>query len=294
MPYLDSATAIPYARRVLIIGAAINLFLAILKIIVGLSTRSQALVADGVHSFSDLVTDVVAWLGLKFGRAEADLEHPFGHGRMETLASLGVGLTLAATGAVLAYKAGVNLALGRFVIPSAAAAGVAFISVVIKEWLFFYTLRVGRQMASQALVANAWHHRSDSLSSLAVLVGLGLALIRPELAFLDAVAALVVAGLILKVAFDITRQAVSEMVDTALSAGEVARLAEMAQHVPGVLAVSRVKVRRSGPRLLMDCQIEVDGGLTLREAHALEEAVEAVIKAGEPAVAEVTIHVEPK
>ncbi len=285
--------AVHQARRVLLVGILINLVLAGVKIVIGAVAKSQALIADGVHSFSDLITDLVVWLGIKMGRAEADENHPYGHGRIETLASMIVGVALGVTAAGIVWYAVEGLVAGGVAQPGWAAAAAALVSLVAKEWLFVYTIRVGRRVSSPALVANAWHHRTDSLSSLAVLVGVIAGVIDPEWAFLDRVAALAVAALILKAAWDIGRQAILEMIDTAPPEDLVAEVAELTGRVPGVIGVKECRVRRSGSRLLVSCDIEVDPNLTIREAHTVADVVEAMVRAGEPSVARVIVHVEP-
>lgn len=293
MSPLSPADQLSRARRVILVGVAVNLGLTVIKIAIGLLARSQALVADGVHSLTDLVTDLIVWLGIKIGRAEADKNHPYGHGRIETLASMAIGLILAATAFGLAWRAVDGLVAGHIVRPEWPAAAAALASVVLKEWLFGYTVRVGRKIDSPALVANAWHHRSDSLSSMAVLVGVVAGLIRPEWAFLDRVAVLVVAALILKAAWDIGRSAVLEMIDTAPPEDVVAQLTRLAGQVPGVIEVTECRVRRSGSRLLMSCDVAVDANLTIGQAHTVADVIEAQVRAANPSVARVLVHLEP-
>ncbi len=293
MEVQDGTKAYDSARRVLIVSLAGNVILSIIKIAVGIFSRSSALVADGLHSLSDLLTDIIVWVGIRLGRAEADHNHPFGHGRIETLAGLGVGLILALTGVGLVYQSVADLAAGDFRPIGTTALAAAGLSLVVKELLFRYTEKVGRRINSPALLANAWHHRSDALSSLAALIGVGAGLIYPRLIFMDRVAALTVAGLILKVAWDMVRRAALEVVDTAPSKEMVDMITGLILSVPGVEAVPVCRIRTSGPRLLMECVIRVDGKQTLEQAHLLSERVEAAVKSGEPTVAEATVHVEP-
>ena len=293
MTRVDGEKAYRSARRVLIVSLVWNLALSAIKVAVGIMSRSTALVADGFHSLSDLLTDFVVWAGVKMGRAEADANHPFGHGRIETLAGLGVGLVLALTGGGLIYQSIEDLVTGEFVPVGAWALVAAALSLVVKELLYRYTKNIGQRINSPALLANAWHHRSDALSSLAVLIGVGAGIVYPGLIFMDRVAALIVAGLILKVAWDLVRQTVLEMVDTAPPQEVVELIREIIKAVPGVEENPVCRVRASGPSLLLECVIRVDGGLSLREAHLLSERVEEAVKSGHPAVAEIAVHVEP-
>jgi cation diffusion facilitator family transporter len=288
-----SSAALRASRRNILVGAAVNLALAGFKLAVGVSARSQALVADGFHSLSDLLTDAVVWVGIKLGRIEADHNHPFGHGRIETLASLGVGLALALTGVGLAYESIIELRDHTAAPSSPVAVLAAAISILAKEILFRYTRAVGRRIRSTALKANAWHHRSDALSSVAVLVGVGAGLVSPKLAFMDHLAALAVAAMILNVAWKIGRGAVLEVVDTSPPDEVVERVTAVIRNVPGVVGEPSCRLRRSGPHLLMECVILVDGSLTLSQAHAISESVEEAVIREEPSVSQAAVHVEP-
>ncbi len=293
MVYQDGKTAYLSARQVLIVSLLSNLALSVLKIGAGLFSRSSGMVADGFHSLSDLLTDIVVWAGIKMGRAEADSNHPYGHGRIETLAGLGVGLILALSGVGLVYQSIMDLVAGEFLPIGPTALVAAGLSMVVKELLFRYTRSVGQRINSPALMANAWHQRSDALSSLAVLIGVGAGMIHPSLIFMDRVAALIVAGLILKVAWDMVRRAVLEVVDTAPDQEVVDRIMGLITEVPGVLSSPVCKIRVSGPNLLMECVIKADGRQSLEEAHHLTEMVEEAVKSGEPTVSEAVVHVEP-
>ena len=283
----------PAARSVLIWSIVVNLALSVVKAAVGLATGSQALTADGVHSLTDLVSDGVVWLGMRLGRAEPDANHPFGHGRIETLAALAVAGVMFAGAIGLAWSAGAALVRGGVTPPGGWAVVVGAISVLAKEILYQCTVRVGRRLNSQALEANAWHHRSDALSSVAVVLGVGAAWLDPRLAFLDPAAALIVSGLILKVGWDLGQTGVLEIIDTAPDREVVDRLAAYCLKSPGVKGVHNCHVRRSGGNMLMRCHILVDGEISLKKAHAMATAIEMLIKTREPEVTQVDIHVEP-
>lgn len=281
------------ARRVLVGGAVINLLLAGAKVLVGFIAGSQALVADGFHSLSDLLSDLVVWFGIHLGRAEPDRNHPFGHGRIETLASLGIGLLLLLTGLGLGYEAILSLINREYGVPGWGAALVALASLGAKEWAYRFTLAAGQKLNSSSLMANAWHHRSDALSSLAVLVGIGAGLINPAWAFMDQVAALVVAGMIIKVAWEIGQGALLEVVDTAPPSKVVEALIAKIETVEGVTEAKDCRVRRSGPNLLIECTVLVEGSMTVFEAHRVADQVEASVRKCEHPVLSATVHIEP-
>jgi len=293
MTSLAASAAYRASRRNILVGIGVNLVLSGLKLGVGVSARSQALVADGFHSLSDLFTDAVVWIGIKLGRIEADDNHPFGHGRIETLAGLGVGLVLALTGLGLIYQSIIELSDHTFSPARPMAVLAAAVSILAKEALFRYTRAVGRRIRSTALTANAWHHRSDALSSVAVLIGVGAGLVSPKLAFMDHLAALAVAAMIIKVAWDIGRGAVLEVVDTSPPEELVNRVAAIIRQVPGVVGEPACRLRRSGPHLLMECVIFAEGSLTLFQAHQISELVEEAVVKEVPAVSQAAVHVEP-
>lgn len=283
----------PAARSVLIWSVVVNLAMSGVKAGVGLATGSPALTADAVHSLTDLVSDGVVWLGVRLGRAEPDEAHPFGHGRIETLAALIVAVIMVIGAIGLAWSAGAALVHGDVTPAGGWAVIVAAASVLAKEILYQWTVRVARRLNSQALAANAWHHRSDALSSVAVVLGVGAAWLDPRLAFLDPAAALIVSGLILKVGWDLGQTGILEIIDTAADREVTDRLAAYCLQAPGVKGVHDCHIRRSGGNMLMRCHILVDGEVSLKKAHAMATAIEILIKSREPEVIQVDIHVEP-
>ena len=233
-------------RTVTLVGALVNALLVALKFIAGVLGHSQALIADAVHSISDLFTDVVVLVGLRMGRKEPDEQHHFGHARLETLASFIVGLALIATAIYIGIEATLNIYRHTESYPTKLALIGAGVSIIFKEALYHYTVRVGRRLRSNLIVANAWHHRSDSLSSVAVLIGVSGAIIRPSWHVLDAYAALLVSFFIVKVGLDTVRESLREFTDTAPSADILNTISACARGVPGVLDVHDLRVRTSG------------------------------------------------
>jgi cation diffusion facilitator family transporter len=279
--------------RVTWIGVWVNLTLALGKLLAGIYGHSQALVADAAHSVSDLITDGVVLVGLKIGRAAPDERHPFGHGRIETLSSLVVSLALVALGVYLGYEAVEQLARGAEHHPSWLALAAAAVSIAVKEALYRYTVAVGQRIKSPAVVANAWHHRSDALSSVAVLLGVAGVMIEPAWHSLDAWAALVVAILVAKVGGEVFWGALKEMTDTAPGVQVVGSIERCALGVAGVLEVHDLKVRSIGGRYQVQLHVVVNGRLSVLQGHAIAKEVERCVLMEVEDAIEVVVHVDP-
>jgi cation diffusion facilitator family transporter len=275
------------------IGALTNVLLVVLKLSVGIVGRSQALIADGVHSISDLFSDMAVYFGLKWGRKAADEAHPYGHGRIETLSGLVVGLILFLVALGIAYNAVVSIYRHETEAPSVLVIFVAGFSIVIKEVLYWYTLAVGRRIDSPALIANAWHHRSDALSSVAVLIGVGVAYLNPEWHVADSVAALVVSYFIVRVSVSLLSTAANELVDTTPGPDVMDGIRQRASAITGVREVHDIRARKSGPHILVELHIVVDKDITVLEGHGIAKQVEGALLHELPKVSKVTIHIDP-
>jgi cation diffusion facilitator family transporter len=280
------------ARQITVAGFAINFLLAGFKFAVGFFGRSQAVMADGVHSLSDMVTDLFILIGIKFWSAPADECHPYGHQRIETITTVGIASLLAFAAAGLGWRAVHQLA--DPVCPPLSYVFIApLISIIVKEILFRRTREVGRRIHSPAVMANAWHHRSDVISSIPPLVAVVAAAINPKWAFLDAVGALVVALLILRVAWKIAAPALAELTERGASPQELQIIEALACAVSGVCSVHKIRTRRLGAGLFIDLHVVVDGDLTVRASHEIASAMQKALIDNGPAVADVTVHVEP-
>lgn len=279
-------------RRVTWIGAVANLALAAVKVVTGWIAHSQALVADGVHSLSDLVSDGVVLLAARHATRDPDADHPYGHGRIETAATILVGILLLATAALLAHNALEALGAGDFAIPGIVALAVAVGSVAAKEALFRYTQAVGRRVRSRLLEANAWHHRTDALSSVVVVVGLAGTLL--GMVTLDIIGALVVAAMIAKVGIDLIWQSLRELVDTGLDDQALARLREAAATIDGVQHVHTVRSRWMGHHALLDLHVRVTPRASVSEGHRIAEAVRLALLDHGSRLADVMVHVDPE
>jgi cation diffusion facilitator family transporter len=279
--------------RVTLLGVLVNALMIVLKYAAGVLGHSQALIADAVHSISDLFTDAVVLLGIKAGRKAADPQHPFGHARMETLASGVVGLGLLGAAVYIGAEATLNIYNQTAHHPTLLALVAAGLSVLLKEILFRYTLHVGRKIRSPVVMANAWHHRSDALSSVAVLLGVAGARVRPGWHILDAYAALVVSFFILKVGLGILRDAAKELTDTAPSPEVLESIHACVQGVSGVMAHHDLKVRTSGGLYLMELHIVVGSELTVAEGHRIAKEVESNLRGEVRDLSQIIVHVDP-
>ena len=280
-------------RRITWIGAAANAVLIVFKFVAGIMGNSQALVADAVHSVSDFFTDAVVLLGLRFGRKPPDEDHHFGHARIETMASAIVGISLIAVAFYLGYRSAMNIYLNVDTHPTYLALAGAAVSIAVKETLYQYTVIVGKRIRSQAVIANAWHHRSDALSSVAVLIGVGGAVINPAWHLLDAYAALLVSFFIAKVGLDVIWIALREMVDTAPRKEVLEKIAECIKTVSGIQEVHDLKVRSIGGTYHIQVHIVVDKNMSVEQSHRiLNEARECLYREIEN-IGEIIVHVDP-
>jgi len=280
-------------RSVTLVAVLVNAFLILFKFLAGIFGHSHALIADAVHSVSDLFTDFVVLLGLKIGRKAPDEEHHFGHARIETLASSIVGLALIATAVYLGIDAAWNIYYHTEYHPTWLALVGAGTSIALKEALYHYTVHIGRAIKSSVVVANAWHQRSDALSSVAVLLGVAGARIKPSWHILDSYAALCVSFFIIKVGLEILRGALREFTDTAPQSEILSRIRQCTLSVDGVLDIHDLRARTSGGLHQMELHIVVDGGLTVTEGHRIAKAVESCLAEEVVDLDQIIVHVDP-
>ena len=280
-------------RRITWIGMFVNIGLASLKFAVGFLGASQAVIADAVHSLSDMTTDIAVLVGVKFWSAPPDTCHPYGHKRVEALVTIFIGITLAAVACGLAYRAVITLGDRHIHQTTLIALWGPAASIFLKELLYHWTVRVGRRVKSPALVANAWHHRSDALSSVPAIVAVVGASLHPSLEILDHIGALVIAGFILHVSWKILSPALAEVSDHGASEAEQDRIYRIAMTVEGVADVHAVRTRKSGARCLVDLHIRVAPSLSVRAGHDIAETVKKELLKYGPDILDVLVHVEP-
>ena len=284
--------------RVTIMGSVVNLLLLLFKFFAGATARSAAMMADAVHSLSDFVTDVVVLFFVRISAKPEDEGHDFGHGKYETLATAVIGLLLLVVGfgifwngatAVVAYARGAVLPR-----PGMLALWAALLSIVSKEALYWYTVVAGRRLRSPSVVANAWHHRSDALSSVGTAAGIaGAILLGERWRVLDPLAAVVVSFFIMRVAVKLLRPCLDELLERSLPAAVESEMEQIILAEPGVSAPHHLRTRRIGNYYAIDVHIRMDGDLPLREAHRATAAIEARLRARFGSGTLINIHVEP-
>ena len=280
-------------RRVTVAGAAVNVAIAGIKFAGGIAFSSQALLADAAHSLSDLITDVALVLGVKFWVSPADDDHPYGHGQIEALVTAFIGLMVAGVAIEICRKGVCALVSGNASVPDAMAFVVALVSVVAKEGLYRWTHAVAMRFGSQATEANAWHHRSDAISSVPVACAVAIAHFVPELKWLDAAGAVLVGGFILRVAWQISKPALLDLTD-AQSGSKAAEVERVALAVSGVRSVHHVRTRRYGGAFQADLHVQVSRDISISDGHAIGHEVKSAIIAADIGVTDAIIHVEPE
>ena len=282
------------ALRVSRVTIFINLLLSAVKLLAGIVARSGAMISDAAHSASDVLSTVVVILGMRAASKASDREHPYGHERMECVAALVLSGALLITGLGIGW-AGIKKIFMEdpksLPIPGALALVAAVVSIVVKEGMYHYTRAAAKKIDSPALMADAWHHRSDALSSIGAAIGIGGA--RLGLPILDPIASLVICVMIAKAAYDIFRDAVSKMVDQSCDEDTEEAIRGCAMAHEGVKRVDQILTRRFGNRVYIEMEIAMDGSLSLRDSHAIAERVHADVEAAFPEVKHIMIHVNP-
>ena len=280
------------SQKVTIIGAIIDFLLAIFKVIVGTLGNSGALIADGIHSFSDLLSDGVVLYAAKHSAEEADDGHPYGHERFETVATLGLAIILVIIGIGIIYDAFERLFSPSELSYNVLLLSVAALSIFSKEALYWYTLKVAKTYKSDMLKANAWHHRSDALSSIVVFIGI-LGSLNGYL-YLDGAAAIVVGFMIIYIAWELGLGATKELVDSSIDADQVENLRNAIGRISGVNSVHSLRTRKIGHAISCDVHVQVDPFLSVSEGHIISVSVERVAKECLEDLNDVTVHIDPE
>lgn len=294
---MDTATEIKIGRHVTWVGFWTNIVLALTKIAAGILGRSSAMVADGVHSVSDLLTDIVVLVVIGASRRRADGDHAYGHGKIETFASFIISVLLALVGIGIfadgAVKVVASLQGAALPQPGWIALAMAVVSIVTKEWLFRYTRSAARRINSSSMEANAWHHRSDAWSSMATLAGIaGAMFLGAKWRVLDPLAAVFVSVLIVLMSWKLMKQSVMELLETSLPSDVIEPMMKIISSTPGVMRFHRFRSRRNGRSMIVDFHIKVDPDLTIVRAHDIASEVERRIRSAFGNV-QVNIHIEP-
>ena len=282
------------ALRVSGVSIAVNLLLSACKLAAGLIAHSGAMISDAVHSASDIVSTLIVMVGVKLSGKAPDKEHPYGHERMECVAAIVLAGVLLATGVAIGYagaKRILDSSREALPVPGLLALAAAILSIAVKEGMFWYTRAHARRLGSPALMADAWHHRSDALSSVGALVGIGGA--RLGMPLLDPLASVIICAFIVKASLDIFRDAVDRMVDHSGDPETEARIRDLVGAHPQVKRIDVLRSREFGSRLYIELEIAVDAGMTLRDSHAVAEEVHDQVEKAFPQVKHIMIHVNP-
>ncbi|MDY6864704.1 MAG: cation diffusion facilitator family transporter [Halobacteriota archaeon] len=280
-------------NRITWIGVLLNVFLSGIKFVVGYIGSSQAVIADAVHSLSDVSTDLAVLLGLRYWSAPPDEEHPYGHHRIEALVTIVIGSILGIVAFGIGYEAIVTIREVHIEQTSWIAVLGPILSIVLKEALYRWTINVGRRTKSSAVVANAWHHRSDAFSSVPALIAVAAASINPDWAFIDHLGALIISLFILKVSWDIINPSLSELIDGGVSRKDRDIIKKITLGVDGVKDVHAIRTRKLGPNICVDLHILVDPDISVRTGHDISEQVKNKLIEDGPEVMDVVIHIEP-
>ena len=283
------------AMRISLVSIVGNLILSLFKLLAGLLAHSGAMLSDAIHSASDVFSTIVVIIGVKISGKESDKDHPYGHERMECVAALLLATILSITGLGIGWSALQKIIEGNYeklVAPGILALVAAIISIIVKEAMFWYTRAGAKKIDSGALMADAWHHRSDALSSVGALIGIGGA--RLGFPILDSVASLLICLFIEKAAFDIFRDAVDKMVDKACDEKTEEAMRQCVMRQQGVLGIDLLQTRTFGNKIYVDVEICADGNRPLKEAHDIAEAVHDTIEDEFPKVKHIMVHVNPK
>jgi len=280
------------SQKVTLVGAFIDFILAVIKIVLGFIGQSGALIADGIHSFSDLITDWVTWYAAKLSGDAPDDDHPYGHERFETVATLGLSIFLAIVGTIIIFDG-----FGRFSNPNELKheswlIAAATLSILSKEGLYWYTVKVAKNVKSDLLRANAWHHRTDAFSSIVVVIGIiGAA---NGYFFFDSVAAILVGVLIIYIGWQLGFEATKELVDTSIDQEDIKALHLALSEIKGVKSVHTLRTRKVGHKKSADVHVQVNPFLSVSEGHIISVSVERVAKECIEELDDVTVHIDPE
>ncbi len=281
------------AYKVSGVSIGVNTALSLGKLGAGILSNSAAMVTDAIHSASDVLSTFVVIIGIKLSSKKADEDHSYGHERLESIAAIILGMFLFVTGLLIGYKALGSLFRDQtdLVIPGTLALVAALISIVVKEGMYWYTRAAAKKIGSDALMADAWHHRSDALSSVGAFLGIGAA--RLGFPIFDPIASIIICLFISKAAYDIFKDATDKLVDHACDETTQEKMKREVLSVPGVIRIDSFKTRLFGPKVYVDIEISADQNLSFRQAHAICETVEDKLKSDFPLVKAVMVHVSP-
>ncbi|WP_315079303.1 cation diffusion facilitator family transporter [uncultured Clostridium sp.] len=290
MKELNSNERLKIGYRVSTVTIVGNIFLSIIKIGIGIIASSKAMIADGVHSLSDVFSTIGVIIGLKLSSKKADKEHPYGHEKFESLTSVFLGIMLLLVSLGIGFSGIKNLIYGNYSIPGSLAIFAAVISIVSKEAMYWYTLKYAEKINSTSLKADAWHHRSDSFSSIGALIGIIGA--RMGFPMLDPAIALVISIIIIKVSYDILKQSINQLMDTSVGDNAIKKMNVAIHSIDGVKNIDNLKTRLHANKVYVDVEISVESDISVEEGHKIAMNVHNIIEENKD-VKHCMVHVNP-
>ncbi|MCP3873988.1 MAG: cation transporter [Desulfobacteraceae bacterium] len=287
---MDKKTQI---QHITLIGLVGNVALSIIKFLIGYLGNSQAVVADALHSFSDTSSDLVILFGVKYWTAPPDDEHPYGHHKIESFITILIGFILIFVACAIGYNGMVSLLERKPAQLTWLVIIGPVISIILKEYLFKITYKVGNKINSSSLKANAWHHRTDALSSIPVLIAVVASLIDPRLSFLDQIGAIIVSAFIIKIGLEILFTNINDLLDTGISKKQIIKLEKSITAIPNVKGVHKLRTRKLANYIYIDLHLEVDGHMSVIHGHDISEEVKQTLIQNYPKIIDVMVHLEP-
>lgn len=279
------------AIQVSIVSLVINVILSILKLIAGLFGKSSAMISDAVHSASDVITTIIVIVGIKLSSKKEDEEHPYGHERMESIASIVLAISLFMVGLGIGFSAVQNIYTKEYVVPETIAIVAAILSILIKEWMYHFTIRTAKELNCDSLRADAWHHRSDALSSVGALVGIFLSQLGYPI--MDSIASIIICFFIMKVAIDIFKDGCSKLVDTRCNRDVEKEIYNTILSVEKVEQIDDLKTRAFGNMIYVDVEVSIDENVSFKEAHTIAENVHDLVEKVFPNCKHCMVHANP-
>lgn len=280
------------ATKVTLVGMMLDIILGVGKIVGGLLGNSFALVSDGIHSLTDAISDIFVIVIARIGQSEPDAEHPWGHGKFETLGTIAMGMLFFTTAGILIYDSAQKLTSANSgAIPATSTIVIAALSILSKEWIYHYTMNVANKLNSSLLRANAWHSRSDALSSVAVVIGIAGAMIGYP--WMDTLAAIAVALIIAKIGWELCTEALRELVDTQIPEVRRDQIKAEILNVAGITGINSLRTRSSGGKIILELSLRVDPNILVSEGHAIGDKVSTTLTGQFGDIADVIFHIDP-
>lgn len=281
-------------KKVTLAGLAANILLSVIKFFIGFAGNSQAVIADALHSLSDTSSDFIILFGVGYWTAPPDESHPYGHQKIESFITILIGVILVVVAVIIGYEAIVSLLQDTKPSLCPIAALGPIISIIVKEILFKITYKTGIETNSSALKANAWHHRTDAISSIPVLIAVIASLIDPRLAFLDQIGAVIVSAFIIKIGLQILFKNINDLLDTGISKTNIEQIKQIITSVRDVKGVHKLRTRKLANYIYIDLHLEVDGNLTVTRGHDISEDVKQALIKANPKIMDVLVHLDPE